>query len=91
MVLGVDADAHYPEGRVRIRPGTSVVIYTDGLVERRREVIDVGLDRLATVTASNWDAAPPDLLREVLVGCLTAPGPNDDVALVIARYLRKRR
>lgn len=87
MVLGVDVDAYYPEGRITLLPGTSVVIYTDGLVERRREIVDTGVERLAAITTAHRDLGPSELLREVLIGCLTGPGPDDDVALVIARYL----
>ncbi len=40
------------EGTTRIAPGSSLVLYTDGLVERRRESLDEGLDRLVAVAAA---------------------------------------
>jgi signal transduction histidine kinase/CheY-like chemotaxis protein len=45
-VLGVRGRPAYTEASGRIEPGTSVVLYTDGLVERRTEVVDTGLERL---------------------------------------------
>ena len=38
-------------------PSSTVVLYTDGLVERRGESLDVGLDRLADATGDGPDAA----------------------------------
>ena len=39
--------APYSQGVADIEPGVTLVLYTDGLVERRGEVIDDGLGRLA--------------------------------------------
>jgi len=40
-----------PEGVVDLEPGSRVLLYTDGLVERRDEIIDVGLARLMTTVS----------------------------------------
>ncbi len=66
-------------------PPTTLVLYTDGLVERRGESLDVGLDRLARAVASGPDA-PADLcqyLRERLL----EPGQDqqDDVTAAVVR------
>ena len=60
--------------------GSTVVLYADGLIERRGESIDVGLDRLRKAGASAQDDTPENLLA-------TLPGSTrpDDIALVAAR------
>jgi GAF domain-containing protein len=63
-----------------LAPGASVLLYTDGLVERRREAIDDGLDRLRAAVTEHLGAGPTELLGAALTGCLPAGGPTDDVA-----------
>jgi PAS domain S-box-containing protein len=46
-VLGLPDRLSFVEGSAGLAPGDSVVLYTDGLVERRGEVVDAGLARLA--------------------------------------------
>lgn len=74
------------EFRRRLHPGSTALLYSDGLVERRREVIDEGFGRLRDCAAKYTDAGPEELLAAVLAGCLEPAGPADDVAVVIARY-----
>lgn len=40
------ADAHYVDSTVSLCPGDVLALFTDGLVERRGENLDYGLDRL---------------------------------------------
>ncbi|HEY2206291.1 MAG TPA: SpoIIE family protein phosphatase [Pseudonocardia sp.] len=77
----------YTEGYLTLTPGSSVLLYTDGLIERRHEVIDDGLDRLLDAVAPHTSAAPAALLDRALAGALPASGPTDDVALVVVRLL----
>jgi len=63
-------------------PGASLVLYTDGLVERRGESLDAGLDRLAqTVT----DTRPEVVCRNVMFRLIGETLPDDDVALIVMR------
>lgn len=64
-------------------PGTLMLAYTDGLVERRGEDIDIGL---ATLTAMPITAAHalPDVLNTVL-DRLAPAGSEDDITLLAAR------
>jgi serine phosphatase RsbU (regulator of sigma subunit)/anti-sigma regulatory factor (Ser/Thr protein kinase) len=85
-VLGVRGRPPFTEERVVLEPGSSVVLYTDGLVERRGEDVDAGLDRLRRAVADLRDLGPEHLASGLLAHCLGG-GPADDVALVVIRLL----
>lgn len=74
-----------PQSRTGFTDGSTLVLYTDGLVERRHEDIDTGLRRLAD-SLSRHRAAEPDDLADALLSDLVPPaGITDDTALVILR------
>jgi anti-sigma regulatory factor (Ser/Thr protein kinase) len=67
-------------------PGSLLLLYTDGLVERRRESIDQGLERLADSLRRNWTLPIPMLLTAVLEDCGVQEGTaHDDTALIALR------
>jgi serine phosphatase RsbU (regulator of sigma subunit) len=69
------------EAVVPLARGALLVLYTDGLVERRGELIDDGLDRLvATVAQAERDE--PAALVDRLASSLLGPGGDDDVCLL---------
>ena len=74
--------ADVPAGTAALDPGDRVVLYTDGLVERRYEVIDDSLERLRA-TAEGFDG-PLDALCDHLMGAMRAPAgtPQDDIAML---------
>jgi anti-sigma regulatory factor (Ser/Thr protein kinase) len=86
-VLGVTGRPPYTESRVAVGPGATVLLYTDGLVERRGEVIDEGVERLATGAAALTDRPPDALLGALLDSLVPAGRPSDDVAVVAGRIL----
>jgi serine phosphatase RsbU (regulator of sigma subunit) len=53
LPVGVDREAAYASTTVAAPPGATLLAFTDGLVERRGESIEVGLDRLRSVVGSN--------------------------------------
>jgi anti-anti-sigma factor len=86
-VLGLGHRSPYREGTADVEAGTSLVLYTDGLVERRGEVVDDGLNRLADALARHSGSAP-DALVPALLDELTDPGRSaDDIALIAARLM----
>ena len=79
--LGVLPFPGYEEETVTLEPGGAVVLYTDGLVERRTENIDRGLDRLSAAAADGPLEAEP-LCERILRAALPAGATGDDVALL---------
>lgn len=74
-----------PQATAPFTEGAVLVLYTDGLIERRREDIDTGLARLAGSLARH-QAADPETLADALLADLLPPGGvTDDTALVIVR------
>ncbi|MFD5520977.1 PP2C family protein-serine/threonine phosphatase [Streptomyces sp. NPDC127066] len=72
-----------PEAATDFVAGDTLVLYTDGLVERRTEDIDVGLGRLAAALTRHRGAEPEALADALLSELLPPGGVTDDTALVI--------
>jgi serine phosphatase RsbU (regulator of sigma subunit) len=73
------------EAVVDLAHGSILVFYTDGLVERRGETIDAGIDRLAAAVAAHQHRSCHDL-SEAILASLHGDGPtDDDTALVVLR------
>lgn len=86
-VLDVPGRPPYEEAGMVITPGTAVVIYTDGLVERRGELVDDGLARLVDVATPVRHLPTEEVAAALVAGALTDGPPADDVALVVVRLL----
>jgi serine phosphatase RsbU (regulator of sigma subunit) len=74
-----------PQAETVFAEGATLVLYTDGLVERRHEDIDTGLARLADSLARHLGADPETLADALLADLIPAGGASDDIALVILR------
>jgi serine phosphatase RsbU (regulator of sigma subunit) len=85
LPIGVDRHASYTSTTVTVAPGATLLAFTDGLVERRGESIDVGLGRLREHAMSNH-ATLDELLTRV-VSNLRHDGPEDDTAIAGIRWL----
>ena len=85
LPIGVDRNAAYTSVTVSVAPGATLLAFTDGLVERRGESIDVGLGRLREHATSNH-ATLDELLTRV-VSNLRHDGPEDDTAIAGIRWL----
>jgi serine phosphatase RsbU (regulator of sigma subunit)/anti-sigma regulatory factor (Ser/Thr protein kinase)/PAS domain-containing protein len=86
--LGVDTPrTRAPAATAPMPAGSLLVLYTDGLIERRGETIDVGLERLRRVVAENWNL-PLRRLKEAIFFDLvdnTETVATDDVAVAAVR------
>jgi serine phosphatase RsbU (regulator of sigma subunit) len=88
LLLGVDAEVRRRESVVTLDRGSTVLLYTDGLIERRDADLDDGLVRLRDTLAELADRPLDELLDEVIER-LVHGRPEDDVAIVAVR-LRPR-
>ena len=86
LLLGLDPDVRRGEQQVVLRRGSTVLLFTDGLVERRGEDLDVGLERLRRELASLAVGDPPlDELCDRLLARMVPSVREDDIALVAVR------
>ncbi|MDQ1017595.1 PP2C family protein-serine/threonine phosphatase [Streptomyces afghaniensis] len=74
-----------PEADLPFAEGDILVLYTDGLVERRDEDIDAGLARLAGSLVRHGRSGPEALADALLADLLPPGGNTDDTALVVIR------
>jgi anti-anti-sigma factor len=84
--LGLPHRPPYLGATTRVAPGTCLLLYTDGLIERRGQVIDEGLNHLAATAAELRGQAPATVLDGLLAAALPDTGPADDIALIAAHY-----
>jgi serine phosphatase RsbU (regulator of sigma subunit) len=83
-MLGVDPRAARREGLLPLPTGSTLLLYTDGLVERRGAVLDEGTDRLRRALA-DLARDPVEELSDALLDRMLPGTPQDDVALVVLR------
>jgi PAS domain S-box-containing protein len=87
LLLGFDPGTDRHEGAVALEAGATLVLYTDGLVERRDRDIEDGIEALehllAEVAPSTSDL---DQLCDRLLGAMASDEQEDDVALLVVRW-----
>ncbi|MFH8800791.1 PP2C family protein-serine/threonine phosphatase [Streptomyces sp. NPDC017936] len=83
VLLGVDPGAPRPHGTHTLPPASTLLLYTDGLIERPGEDLDQGLARLRQHAAALAREPLPAFCDELLAGL--SPGSNDDIALLALR------
>ena len=82
--IGVVRKSPYLESTVSVGPNTTLIAFTDGLVERRGEILDIGLARLREAAAQT--VLPLEDLLIKLSNRLAFEGHNDDTAIVGVRW-----
>ena len=74
---------------VDVRPGSVLVLYTDGLIESRGAAIDVGMDNLAkALAAAHAEPFGPRLAATLITGLV--PDPDDDIVVLLGRVADAR-
>jgi signal transduction histidine kinase/DNA-binding response OmpR family regulator len=75
--------SQFHERRLELTSGALIVLYTDGLVERRDRDLDTGIDMLATHVRA--DVPTVQGLPAELVQAVAPQGNEDDIAILVAR------
>lgn len=73
----------FETAEIQLPEGSTLVLYTDGLVEDRHRDIDVALEQLSRVL-SHPDRTPEDTCQAV-IDAMAPDHPADDIALLVAR------
>ena len=84
-MLGVLPEASRHDQRVSVLPGSTLLMFSDGLVERRDEDIEVSLDRLRRA-AEHRAHLPVGRLLDTLIEDLVDDDPEDDLAVLAVRF-----
>ncbi|MEU1203250.1 SpoIIE family protein phosphatase [Streptomyces sp. NPDC005813] len=74
-----------PQANATYIPGDTLILYTDGLIERRGEDIDAGLTRLTSTLATCTGFGAEHLADALLARLDLTSGAGDDIAMVIVR------
>jgi PAS domain S-box-containing protein len=83
--LGVQKAGPRPQASKFLSPSSTLMLYTDGLVERRNDLIDNGIQHAGEVLAETI-AAPADVVADAVLSRLAPKeGFDDDVAIVVYR------
>ena len=83
--LGIKVDRFRPQAEVTIPARATLLLYTDGLVERRRQPLDQGIAHAAVVVQNGGATALEDLATEIMSSLAPDGGYQDDVALLLYR------
>ena len=84
VLLGATDESAYPRAQLRLGAGDALVLYTDGLVERRGEDIEVAIDALGGVLASEAVQSAASLCDRALEA-LGDGTRDDDVCVLVLR------
>lgn len=86
--LGVDGGS-YEGMNLTIEPGSTLIAFTDGLIERRNESLDVGLERLDEAIRRHEGDSLDELVSNVMTD-LVGDASEDDVAILAVRWTKPK-
>jgi serine phosphatase RsbU (regulator of sigma subunit) len=84
--LGIRAERPRPEAHVTLPARATLLLYTDGLVERRRSGLDHGIARASVLLQDGRGSSLNDLADQVMSYLAPSDGYQDDVALLLYRH-----
>jgi serine phosphatase RsbU (regulator of sigma subunit) len=87
LALGIEPSQKYATERVELEPGSAVVLYTDGVIEARRDGELYGEGRLDKALRKHRKLGAQALAEAVLAECRSFSGGDlaDDCAIVVIR------
>ncbi|WP_438696061.1 SpoIIE family protein phosphatase [Streptomyces alkaliphilus] len=84
--LAVRPGAERPEAECLVPARATLLLYTDGLVERRRRPLTTGIDQAGEAVQDGRDVAVDDLATRLMERLAPTGGYDDDVALLLYRH-----
>jgi serine phosphatase RsbU (regulator of sigma subunit)/anti-sigma regulatory factor (Ser/Thr protein kinase) len=84
--LGLRPDRPRPEAHVSMPARATLLLYTDGLVERRRSSLDQGIARVSALVKEGRDRSLDDLANQIMSRLAPSGGYQDDVVLLLYRH-----
>ncbi|MBL0747592.1 SpoIIE family protein phosphatase [Nocardioides baculatus] len=87
LLLGLDPDTKRAERAAFLEPGSTLLFYTDGLVERRGRDVEQGIADLEELLRElDPRTADLDAMCDRLLSRMIGDQPEDDVALLVVRW-----
>ena len=84
LPIGVDSSMSFEAAEIALAAGSSIVLFTDGLVERRDRTLDDGLRALAEA-ATGASVDPQQLVDRLIESLIGERERPDDVAVLVLR------
>ncbi len=84
--LGLRPDRARPEARIFIPARATLLLYTDGLVERRRSSLNDGIARVSALVQDGRARTLEDLANQIMSRLAPSGGYQDDVVLLLYRH-----
>ena len=85
MPLYGEPDRPRPQGSALLEPGGALILYSDGLIERRGESLDIGLTRLARLASQLVGRPPKGICHELFTNFGVGPSREDDVVVMVLK------
>jgi PAS domain S-box-containing protein len=84
--VAVRPGADRPDADYTVPPRATLLLYTDGLVERRRQPLSAGIGAASTAVSHGLGTPVEELATEIMIRLAPASGYDDDVALLLYRH-----
>ncbi len=85
LPLAIRPDRSRPEAHITVTPRATLLLYTDGLVERRGSSIEAGMARAADLVGNGYSDELDDVADELMCKLEPTGGYPDDVAILLYR------
>jgi serine phosphatase RsbU (regulator of sigma subunit)/anti-sigma regulatory factor (Ser/Thr protein kinase) len=84
--LGLRPDRPRPDAHTTVPAGATLLLYTDGLVERRGSSLDQGIAHAAALVKDGRNATLDDVADQIMTRLAPSSGYQDDVAVLLYRH-----